>query len=124
MPTSLTMPLRRTPRAARVRSNTAVRCASLLFIHLSLTFILGKARVPELWIRPALQQQTSPLLVVEDTAKPIALSRGGEHWRDSSPANRIYVHAEIDELGQERIPAAIGRAEQRVLAEGSRCLRI
>src|SRR5258708_1915623 len=79
------------------------------------TLILGLADAAEIRIRAMLEQQIHAVLIEEHSAEPVALPVRSSEWRDTGFANGVHVHAEIDHLCQERIPSAIGRAEQRIL---------
>ena len=78
----------------------------------------------ELRIRPVFEEQISALLVVEDAAEPVAESGCREPWRDARLADRVHVGALLDEQLKQRVPAAIRRAEERVLAIGGRAAAV
>src|SRR5215472_15795350 len=64
-----------------------------------------------------LPQQLRAFLVIKHAAEPVAVTRRREVRRDSRFADRVHVHAQVEQLGQQRVPSAISRPKQGVLAE-------
>ncbi len=91
--------------------------------HFATALILGLAGVSQLRIGAMLQQQIRAFLVIQDAAEPVALTGRRKPRRHAGLADRIHVHAQIDHLRQQRVPAAIGGTEQGVFAGGCCALR-
>src|SRR5262245_780289 len=81
-------------------------------------FVLCLTRPPEFWIGAMLEQQIRPLLVIEDSSESVTKPRCGQPRRHACLAHRVHIGTLFDEEFEERVPTAVRRAEQRVLAVG------
>ena len=92
--------------------------------NLRTALVLGFAGVAELRIGAMLEEQIRPFLVIQDAAEPVAEAGSRQPGRHARFADRIHIHAEIDQLRQQSVPAAICGTEQGVFTGGGRSLRI
>jgi len=70
------------------------------------------------------EQDVRPFLVIEHAAEAIAIAGRCQPRRHAGLVDRVHVGAFLDQQREERVPAAIRRAEQRVLAVRRRPARI
>src|SRR5262245_29760908 len=85
---------------------------------------LRLTRLPQLRIGAMFEQDVRTGLVVEHAAETIAIARRRQPWCDAGLAEGVDVRPFVDEQLEERVPPAIGGAEQCVLACGHRSLRV
>src|SRR6185312_1255619 len=86
--------------------------------------VLRLAGMAEFRIGAVLQQEVGAFLVIKDAAEPVAGSAGREPRRDTRLAHGIDVYAQIDQLCEQVIPAAISRPEQGIFPERRLALRL
>ncbi len=80
-----------------------------LDMSLRTAFVLGLAGVAELRIGAMLEKQIRAFLIVKDAAQPVAQAGCRKVRRHAHGADRIHIHAEIDQLlKQNTIPTAVG----------------
>ena len=73
--------------------------------------------MPQLRVGAMFQEQIGAFLVIEHAAEPVPVAGRREIGRDAGLADRVHVYTQLDHLGQQRIPSAVGRAKQSVFTE-------